>query len=91
MLAEEVMSACDENVSEASPHGSTSEMGLANPAVHFFRYINHLVPFVWLLTFKCISTEDCVTEISRPFVMPPSAASISCSNCNRIIILITSS
>lgn len=37
MLAEEVMSACDENVSETAPHGSTSEMGLANPAVHFFR------------------------------------------------------
>lgn len=38
MLAEEVLSACDENVSESSPHGSTSELGLANPAVHFFRW-----------------------------------------------------
>lgn len=41
MLAEEVLSACDENVSDASPHGSTSEMGLANPAVHFFRGLRH--------------------------------------------------
>lgn len=45
MLAEEVMCACDENVSEASPHGSTSEMGLANPAVHFFRYYLVLLDF----------------------------------------------
>lgn len=37
MLAEEVLSACDENASDSSPHGSTSELGLANPAVHFFR------------------------------------------------------
>lgn len=41
MLAEEVLSACDENVTDASPHGSTSEMGLANPAVHFFRGLRH--------------------------------------------------
>lgn len=41
MLAEEVLSACDENVADASPHGSTSEMGLANPAVHFFRGLRH--------------------------------------------------
>uniref|UniRef100_A0A1L8DNJ5 Putative wd40 domain protein n=2 Tax=Nyssomyia neivai TaxID=330878 RepID=A0A1L8DNJ5_9DIPT len=40
MLAEEVMSACDENVVETSG-GSTSEMGLANPAVHFFRGLRH--------------------------------------------------
>ncbi|XP_055688123.1 WD repeat-containing protein 7 isoform X3 [Lutzomyia longipalpis] len=40
MLAEEVMSACDENVAETSC-GSTSEMGLANPAVHFFRGLRH--------------------------------------------------
>lgn len=39
MLAEEVLSACDENIMEASPHGSTSEIGLANPAVHFFRFV----------------------------------------------------
>lgn len=37
MLAEEVLSACDENATDAAPHGSTSELGLANPAVHFFR------------------------------------------------------
>lgn len=37
MLAEEVMSACDENVAETNG-GSTSEMGLSNPAVHFFRW-----------------------------------------------------
>lgn len=41
MLAEEVLSACDENSAELSPHGSTSEMGLANPAVHFFRGLRH--------------------------------------------------
>lgn len=41
MLAEEVLSACDENATDASPHGSTSEMGLANPAVHFFRGLRH--------------------------------------------------
>lgn len=41
MLAEEVLSACDENSAEISPHGSTSEMGLANPAVHFFRGLRH--------------------------------------------------
>lgn len=46
MLAEEVMSACDENVSETAPHGSTSEMGLANPAVHFFRCEWQRI-FVW--------------------------------------------
>ncbi|XP_055703047.1 WD repeat-containing protein 7 isoform X3 [Phlebotomus papatasi] len=40
MLAEEVMSACDENVAETSC-GSTSEIGLANPAVHFFRGLRH--------------------------------------------------
>lgn len=40
MLAEEVMSACDENVAETSG-GSTSEMGLSNPAVHFFRGLRH--------------------------------------------------
>lgn len=41
MLAEEVLSACDENVTDVSPHGSTSEMGLSNPAVHFFRGLRH--------------------------------------------------
>lgn len=41
MLAEEVLLACDENNAEASPHGSTSELGLANPAVHFFRGLRH--------------------------------------------------
>lgn len=41
MLAEEVLSACDENAADLSPHGSTSEMGLANPAVHFFRGLRH--------------------------------------------------
>lgn len=41
MLAEEVLSACDENATDSSPHGSTSEMGLANPAVHFFRGLRH--------------------------------------------------
>lgn len=41
MLAEEVLSACDETTAEQSPHGSTSEMGLANPAVHFFRGLRH--------------------------------------------------
>lgn len=41
MLAEEVLSACDENAADSSPHGSTSEMGLANPAVHFFRGLRH--------------------------------------------------
>lgn len=40
MLAEEVMSACDENMAEITG-GSTSEMGLANPAVHFFRGLRH--------------------------------------------------
>lgn len=41
MLAEEVLSACDENIGDAAPHGSTSELGLANPAVHFFRGLRH--------------------------------------------------
>lgn len=41
MLAEEVLLACDENNAEASPHGSTSDLGLANPAVHFFRGLRH--------------------------------------------------
>lgn len=41
ILAEEVLSACDENSNDSSPHGSTSEMGLANPAVHFFRGLRH--------------------------------------------------
>ncbi|XP_037046660.1 WD repeat-containing protein 7 isoform X3 [Bradysia coprophila] len=41
MLAEEVLSACDENAADSSPHGSTSELGLANPAVHFFRGLRH--------------------------------------------------
>lgn len=37
MLAEEVLSACDEHGGEEAGSSSTSEMGLANPAVHFFR------------------------------------------------------
>ncbi|XP_055913276.1 WD repeat-containing protein 7 [Eupeodes corollae] len=38
MLAEEVLMACDEQANtEETQSGSTSEMGLANPAVHFFR------------------------------------------------------
>lgn len=39
IIAEEVMNACDENTGDSgSSSGSTSEMGLSNPAVHFFRY-----------------------------------------------------
>ncbi|XP_049287940.1 WD repeat-containing protein 7 isoform X2 [Anopheles funestus] len=42
ILAEEVLNACDENSGETgSSTGSTSEMGLANPAVHFFRGLRH--------------------------------------------------
>lgn len=43
MLAEEVLSACDENTAETTvaSGSSTSEMGLANPAVHFFRGLRH--------------------------------------------------
>lgn len=42
MLAEEVLSACDENIVETSScSSSTSDMGLANPAVHFFRGLRH--------------------------------------------------
>lgn len=42
MLAEEVLMACDENTAEATAScSSTSEMGLANPAVHFFRGLRH--------------------------------------------------
>lgn len=41
ILAEEVLSACDENVIDASPHGSTSELGLSNPAVHLLRGLRH--------------------------------------------------
>uniref|UniRef100_A0A182W7E0 Cyclin-K n=1 Tax=Anopheles minimus TaxID=112268 RepID=A0A182W7E0_9DIPT len=42
ILAEEVLNACDENSGEVgSSTGSTSEMGLANPAVHFFRGLRH--------------------------------------------------
>lgn len=39
MLAEEVLMACDidEQNAEESGHGTGSDMGLANPAVHFFR------------------------------------------------------
>ena len=52
ILAEEVLNACDENSGETgSSTGSTSEMGLANPAVHFFRYDG----MEWLcgLTISC--------------------------------------
>lgn len=73
MLAEEVLSACDENAADASPHGSTSELGLANPAVHFFRYI-----------FKrCAKTED--IERVRCFFYLQRIASpkfVSHSTCN---------
>ncbi|XP_055600330.1 WD repeat-containing protein 7 isoform X2 [Uranotaenia lowii] len=42
ILAEEVMNACDENTGDTgSSAGSTSDMGLANPAVHFFRGLRH--------------------------------------------------
>lgn len=42
MLAEEVLMACDENIADAMQQcGSTSELGLANPAVHFFRGLRH--------------------------------------------------
>ncbi|XP_037904047.1 WD repeat-containing protein 7 isoform X3 [Hermetia illucens] len=41
MLAEEVLSACDEHGGEEAGSSSTSEMGLANPAVHFFRGLKH--------------------------------------------------
>ncbi|XP_052868793.1 WD repeat-containing protein 7 [Anopheles cruzii] len=42
ILAEEVLNACDENSGDTgSSAGSTSEMGLANPAVHFFRGLRH--------------------------------------------------
>jgi len=43
MLAEEVLLACDETIAldDSSQSGSTSEMGLANPAVHFFRGLRH--------------------------------------------------
>uniref|UniRef100_A0A1B0FNG5 WD repeat-containing protein 7 n=1 Tax=Glossina morsitans morsitans TaxID=37546 RepID=A0A1B0FNG5_GLOMM len=39
MIAEEVLMACDEQVSDDSTvtNSSNSELGLANPAVHFFR------------------------------------------------------
>ncbi|XP_026473359.1 WD repeat-containing protein 7 isoform X2 [Ctenocephalides felis] len=39
MIAEEVLYACDENTTSSAY--STSEMGLANPAVHFFRGLRH--------------------------------------------------
>ncbi|CRK99649.1 CLUMA_CG012960, isoform A [Clunio marinus] len=42
MLAEEVLSACDEHSGETGEvTGSTSEIGLSNPAVHFFRGLRH--------------------------------------------------
>lgn len=39
MIAEEVLAACDENVNgeEGSNSGTNTDIGLANPAVHFFR------------------------------------------------------
>ncbi|XP_055385792.1 WD repeat-containing protein 7 [Condylostylus longicornis] len=42
MLAEEVLSACDEtSVEETTSMNPTSDVGLANPAVHFFRGLRH--------------------------------------------------
>lgn len=42
MLAEEVLNACEENTGEMGEvTGSTSEIGLSNPAVHFFRGLRH--------------------------------------------------
>lgn len=38
MIAEEVLNACDEAIGEGGEvHGSSSEIGMSNPAVHFFR------------------------------------------------------
>jgi WD40 repeat protein len=42
MLAEEVLNACDEHSGDGETvGGSTSEVGLSNPAVHFFRGLRH--------------------------------------------------
>lgn len=42
MLAEEVLNACDDHAGEGGEvSGSTSEIGLSNPAVHFFRGLRH--------------------------------------------------
>lgn len=42
MLAEEVLMACEENTADAMQQcGSSSDSGLANPAVHFFRGLRH--------------------------------------------------
>lgn len=38
IAAEEVLYACDENT---RAYSATSELGLANPAVHFFRGLRH--------------------------------------------------
>lgn len=40
MIAEEVINACYE-IAEADASASTSDLGLANPAVHFFRGLRH--------------------------------------------------
>ena len=41
IMAEEVLNACDENSGESVPGTSGTDMGLANPAVHFFRGLRH--------------------------------------------------
>lgn len=43
MIAEEVLNACDETAGEGGEvtGGSSSEIGLSNPAVHFFRGLRH--------------------------------------------------
>lgn len=53
MIAEEVLYACDENTTSSAY--STSEMGLANPAVHFFRYNLLLYIVLIFLLYKNIT------------------------------------
>lgn len=52
IIAEEVLYACDENTIAASGGTATGgELGLANPAVHFFRYPHQLIHKI-LINFK---------------------------------------
>ncbi|XP_014203336.1 WD repeat-containing protein 7 isoform X3 [Copidosoma floridanum] len=41
IIAEEVLFACDENIMMVSGATGTGDLGLANPAVHFFRGLRH--------------------------------------------------
>jgi hypothetical protein len=41
ILAEEVLNACDETSGDSVPGTTGTDMGLANPAVHFFRGLRH--------------------------------------------------